>query len=430
MDAVLKGRKLYITIFIISVLGLFVVQYQYLRIGLNLAKVQFNKNIVASSQIIKKYLSSENELTFLIGKSISKDDTYFNTSLDSVQDASSHFLNDFLTDRLASNGITTNFSYQIISKDSTDYLRSPKIFEKDENINTYPIQLEGYLPNLINKNLTLELQFNDINTYFLYQLNGLTIPSLIFMLAIIIVVIWVLRSFYWQRKVLVTTNEFINNLTHELKTPVFSIGLATKILEEDSKEEQKPIIILIREQVSRLKNHIDKVLELGSLEERKKVFDLSIGDFSPNLNKLCEEFQTLSKLDDTQFTYQIPLGKLLIKAEVFHLENAINNLLDNAKKYSNKPIIKLLAEVKNKALQITIIDNGEGIAKKDKQRIFQKYYRVLDGNLYKVKGYGLGLSYVKKVVQNHKGKILLESEIGEGTKISILLPLINHDEFK
>ena len=121
---------------------------------------------------------------------------------------------------------------------------------------------------------------------------------------------------------------------------------------------------------------------------------------------------------------------MFIKAEIFHLENAINNLLDNAKKYSKDPIIKLLTEAKNKTLYITIIDNGEGIAKKDKQRIFQKYYRVLDGNLYKVKGYGLGLSYVKKVVQNHKGKILLESEVGEGTKISIQLPLINHDEFR
>lgn len=406
-------------------LGLFVVQYQYLRIGLNLAKVQFSKSMAASSQMIKKDLSTENELTFLIGKSISNDATYFSISLDSVQEASSYFLNDFLTDRLASNGITTNFSYQIISRDSTDYLRSPKVFGDKEKVNNYPVVLEGYLPNLMHKNLILELQFKDINTYFLYQLNGLTIPSLVFMLAIICVVIWVFRSFYGQRKIIVTTNEFINNLTHELKTPVFSIGLATKILEDDCKEAQRPIILLIREQVNRLKNHIDKVLELGSLEERKKIFNLKEVDFAPNLKNLCEAFLALSKLDNTLFSYEIPERKLLIKAETSHLENAINNLLDNAKKYSKEPEIKLLAEVKQHKLCITIIDNGEGIAKKEQQHIFQKYYRVLDGNLYKVKGYGLGLSYVKKVVQNHKGKIGLESEIGKGTKISIQLPLIH-----
>tara|TARA_R110000868_G_scaffold30589_2_gene112917 strand:- start:33808 stop:35097 length:1290 start_codon:yes stop_codon:yes gene_type:complete len=427
---VLKGKKIYIIVFVVSVLGLFVVQYQYLKIGLNLAKVQFNKNITAASRVIQRDLTQENELTFLIGKSITKDGTYFNLSLDSVQDASSNFLNDFLVDRLAANSITTNFSYQLISRDSTGYLRSPSVFKDKMNLNSYPILLDGYLTNLLGEKLILELQFNDINTYFLYQLNGLTIPSLIFIFAIIIVVIWVLKSFYWQRKVLVTTNEFINNLTHELKTPVFSIGLATKILEKDIKDEQKPILKLIREQVDRLKNHIDKVLELGSLEERKKVFDLQIVDFNPYLNKLCEEFQTLSNLDDIVFKYQIPPGKILIKAEVSHLENTFNNLLDNAKKYSKLSEIILLAEVKRKKLVVRVIDKGEGISKKDKDRVFQKYYRIVDGDLYKVKGYGLGLSYVKKVVQKHNGKIFLESEIGVGTTITIQLPVINYDDFK
>tara|TARA_R110002050_G_scaffold14313_7_gene45274 strand:- start:44561 stop:45850 length:1290 start_codon:yes stop_codon:yes gene_type:complete len=427
---ILKGKKIYIIVFVVSVLGLFVVQYQYLKIGLNLAKVQFNKNITAASRVIQRDLTQENELTFLIGKSITKDGTYFNLSLDSVQEASSNFLNDFLVDRLAANSITTNFSYQLISRDSTGYLRSPSVFKDKMKLNSYPILLDGYLPNLLGEKLILELQFNDINTYFLYQLNGLTIPSLIFILAIIIVVIWVLKSFYWQRKVLVTTNEFINNLTHELKTPVFSIGLATKILEKDIKDEQKPILKLIREQVDRLKNHIDKVLELGSLEERKKVFDLQIVDFNPYLNKLCEEFQTLSTLDDIVFKYKIPPGKILIKAEVSHLENTFNNLLDNAKKYSKFSEIILLAEVKRKKLVVRVIDKGEGISKKDKDRVFQKFYRIVDGDLYKVKGYGLGLSYVKKVVQKHNGKIFLESEVGVGTTITIQLPVINYDDFK
>lgn len=425
----IKGRNIYIILFSIAVLGLFIVQYQYLKIGLNLAKVQFNKNIVAASQVIKSDLSTENELTFLIGKSITKDGTYFAVSLDSVQDASSHFLNDFLKDRLAAKGITTNFSYQIISKDSTYYLHSPKVFDTKEKINTYPIELEGYLSRLVDKRLVLELQFNDINTYFLSQLNGLTIPSLIFMLTIIIVVVWVLKSFYWQRKIIVTTSEFINNLTHELKTPVFSIGLATKLLEKDSTVQQEPIIVLIRQQIDRLKNHIDKVLELGSLESSRSVFNLKRIDFSQNLQRICEEFSMLSKLEEAVFNYELPNQELLIKAESSHLENAINNLLDNAKKYSKNPEIKLVAEVKQKKLFITINDNGEGISKKDKARIFQKYYRVTEGDLYKVKGYGLGLSYVKKVIKNHNGKIYLESELGKGTKITIAIPLINSYEF-
>ncbi|WP_240927705.1 sensor histidine kinase [Cellulophaga sp. Z1A5H] len=382
--------------------------------------------MVAVSSHIKNDLRTENELTFLIGKSITKDGSYFSLSLDSVQDASSHFLNDFLRDRLAAVGITSDFTYQLISRDSTYYLHSPKRFKKEDNIVVFPLELEGYLPKLIGESLFLELHFTDMNAFFLYQLNGLTIPSLIFMFAIILVVVWVLKSFYWQRKVITTTNEFINNLTHELKTPVFSIGLATKLLEQEDVATQKPVIKLIRAQVDRLKNHIDKVLDLASLEGGKRVFTLTTLDFYPNLKNICKEFEAITHLEDVRFEYDLKGEHYRIKAEASHLENAINNVLDNAKKYSDNSKILLNTTVRNKKLLICITDNGTGIAQKEQRLIFQKYYRVVDGNLHKVKGYGLGLSYVKNVVKNHRGKISLDSELGKGTSVVIELPLVSH----
>ncbi|MCG2459547.1 two-component sensor histidine kinase [Flavobacteriaceae bacterium F89] len=422
----MKKRRIYIIVFVVSVLGLAVIQYKYLSIGLNLAKVQFNQKIALTSQELKKELRNKDELTFLIGKAITNDDTYFKLSLDSVQDASKYFLNDFITEKLVNNGIDTDFSFRIFSKDSTYYLTAPVVFANDENLIKYPLELEGYLPELLHTRVILELQFKDINTYFLSQLNGLTIPSLIFLTAIIVVVIWVLRSFYWQRRLITTTNEFINNLTHELKTPVFSIGLATKMLEADAPIENKPILGIIRQETERLKKHIDKVLELGSMETRKKVFDLYELDFKPYLQKLCEEFLLMAPLEKLEFSYNLDSGKYPIKADVFHLENAINNLLDNAKKYSGNPIISLTGKTKKDLLHIEVSDNGHGISEKDQMRIFQKYYRVSNGDLHKVAGYGLGLSYVKKVVQGHKGKINLVSKVGQGTTISIIIPLIKH----
>lgn len=376
-----------------------------------------------ASQTIKKDLFEENELTFLVGKSISKDDSYFNLSLDSVQSATGHFLNDFLKNRLAVNGIAAEFSYQLFSRDSTYYLTSPVVFEKEDKLNAYPIELEGYLPALMGKSLVLELQFKDINTYFLVQLNGLTIPSLIFMLAIILVVIWVLRSFYWQGKLITTTNEFINNLTHELKTPVFSIGLATKILEKDLDEKHKPIVEIIRQQIERLKVHIDKVLELGSMENNRKVLVFEDVDFRPTIQRLCEEFQTLGALEHIQFSCELEGGEYHLYAAVSHLENAIINLLENAKKYSENPKIHLKACKVQKYLVVSVADNGIGVDKKDRQRIFDKYFRVTHGNLYTVKGYGLGLHYVKHVVDSHKGHIKVESELGKGTTIILEIPL-------
>lgn len=420
----MKRRTLYIAIFVVSVLGLAFVQYKYLEIGLNLAKVQFNKKIAQTGQTIKEELRQKDGLTFLLGEALMENNTYFTIGIDSIKEASNYFLNDYLTSRLVDNGIETDFSYAIYAKDSTYYLKSPKGFQAKESTNYYPIELEGYLPTLLEQRLILELQFKDINNYFLFQLNGLTIPSLIFMLAIVAVVIWVLRSFYWQRSVITTTNEFVNNLTHELRTPVFAIGLATKILEEDINEQKKPIIKIIKHELNRLNGHIDRVLELGSLETRKKVFQLQTMDMRLLLQKICEDFKTLTSLEDVFFSYTLAEGKYPIKGEASHLENAINNVLDNAKKYADKPEIHLNAYLRGEKVIISITDNGMGIGKREKSRIFQKYYRIPNGNIHKVKGYGLGLSYVKRVMDGHRGQITIDSVENKGTTVTLIVPLV------
>lgn len=419
----MNARVIYITIFITAIFGLFIVQYQYLKIGLNLAKTQFNKNIGTASQDIKNDLLTENQLSFLVGQAITNNDSYFDLSLDSIQDASKRFLNDFIAHRLSENGIETDFSYRLFTRDSSFYLKSQQSFKANTDLVKYPIGIDGYLPNLLKRNIILELQFKNLNQYFLSQLNGLTIPSLSFMIVIIVIFIWVLRSFYWQRRVITTTNAFINNLTHELKTPVFSIGLATKILEENIEESKKPILLIIRQQIDRLNNHIDKVLELGQLEFRKKIIQLKEIDFKVNLVKFCHDFETLSKLENIQFSYELKGEHYYIKAEESHLENVISNLLDNAQKYSDNPVIELKAFMNKNELLIMISDNGVGINNKEKQLIFKKYYRVSNSNVHKIKGYGLGLTYVKEVVKKHKGKVRIDSEPGKGTTFIVSIPL-------
>ncbi len=419
----MKRRNLYIIILIVSVLGLFIVQYQYLNIGLNLAKVQFQRKIGNSMQIIKEDLATQNQLTFLMGQAMTLDDSYFALSLDSIQDASRHFLNDFITHRLTEEGIDKDFSFRLFSKDSSDYISSPITYPKEEQLISYPIELDGYLPELLDKNLILELQFKDLNRYYFFQLNGLTIPSLLFLAGILFVIVWVLKSFYWQQNVITTTNDFINNLTHELKTPVFSIGLATKILEEKSSESQKEVIQIIKDQNNRLKQHIEKVLELSTLESKKRLFKLAPLDFKPNLETLCLQFAAIASLESVSFTYQLKGDQYSIRAEVDHLENAINNLLDNAKKYSEHPNIELTAEVLKEQLVISIKDNGIGLSKKDLERIFQKYYRVSQGDTHRVMGYGLGLSYVSEIIKRHKGKIKVQSEPQKGTIVYLYIPI-------
>jgi len=413
-------------IFIVSVIGLGITQYRYLRIGLNLAQVRFNQNIGTSVKAIQTDLSYNNKLTFLLGKAITNDDTYFNTKLDSLKDASVYFLNDFLAYKLLVNGIKTNFEYKIYVKDTMLFLKSKNFIEQKSELKRYPIQLKGYLPNLVHQNVILELQFNNINKYFLSQLNGLTIPSFIFLLAIILVVIWVLKSFYWQQNIITRTNDFINNLTHELKTPVFSIGLATKMLRPNETEETKPYLDIIKNENERLKEQIENVLQLAKFEGKNNNIKFEKTDFNPYLKKLCEDFKMASKMEEVVFNYDIVEDYFNLKCHPKHLSNALNNLLDNAKKYSFKnPNIYLKASVISNKLRISITDNGIGIKKENQKNIFKKHFRISSGDLYTVKGYGLGLYYVKKMINLHRGKILLESKLNEGTKITVVLPIIN-----
>lgn len=146
-------------------------------------------------------------------------------------------------------------------------------------------------------------------------------------------------------------------------------------------------------------------------------------DFKPYLKNLCEEFHCLISMEGVSFSYNLEPGEYSIKAEIFHLENAVNNLLDNAKKYSENPEVALEAKKLGDKLKISVCDNGEGISKKDQTRIFTKYYRITNGNLHDVKGYGLGLNYVKEVVEAHQGNVAIDSAKGKGTKITISIPI-------
>lgn len=421
----MKKRYIYIGVFLVSIVGLAIVQYQYLRIGLSLAKVQFDSKIDRVGALVANSLNEENKLTYLIGEGIRRDTSFFKVSVDSLQNVGNMFLDDFIRDQLLNQGIESDFTYTLFTKDSSYVLHSTNSFEGMDDVDSYPIDLEGYFPQLLGKPVVLDLKFENLHNYFLAKLNGLTFPSILFLIGICATIFWVLRTYYWQSNVITTTNEFINNLTHELKTPVFSIGLATKILDESANEKQKPVLGIIRQQVGRLSGHIEKVLELASLESGKSVITLTKVDFKPYLENLCAEFKTLVAIENGIFNYDLAGENYILNAEVFHLENAINNILDNAKKYSPEPEIHLKAYKDSHRLVVEVTDNGIGISKEESQRVFRKFYRVTNGDLHSVKGYGLGLSYVKKVIKKHGGKVQMSSEEKKGTKVRLTIPIVS-----
>lgn len=385
--------------------------------------MQFNEKVEKAMVDIKNGLRSENELTFLLASAMQRDTSYFKTSPDSVLDASSYFLNDFLNESLVQHGIEADFVYSLMTRDSSYYLKSPKSIDEKDRSEEFPILLEGYLPNSFEQRFILNLKFRDLNRYFLSQLNGLTFPSILFLIGILGVIIWALRTYYWQRKVITTTDAFINNLTHELKTPVFSISLASKMLKGKVDDSTLTFVDIIGQQSERLTSHIDKVLELATMERKKTIVELKPIDFFPSLEKACRDFEVLTALEKVDFAYELKDKTFPIKGESFHLQNVVNNLLDNAKKYAVDPKIELKAWQEHKEVIIAIKDNGVGIPKAEQQKVFEKYYRGDTGNTHGVKGFGLGLNYVRTIVRQHHGKIKLDSELAKGTTVTLKIPM-------
>ncbi|TNF73073.1 MAG: HAMP domain-containing histidine kinase [Bacteroidetes bacterium] len=421
-----RKRIFFISLFVVSVVGLAIIQYRYLRIGLNLARVQFSQKIAEAGAEIRQDLYGRNQLTFLLANALEQDTSFFRTDPAQLTDASRYFLKDYLRERLVDHQIDRDFSFSLMARDSSYYLQSTAVIPEEEQGYTYPMELQGYLPERFGKRMVLQLEFRNLNRYFLSQLSGLTLPTLLFLVGIVAVVLWVLRTYYWQRKVITTTNEFINNLTHELRTPVFSISLAAKILNEKLADSYREYTESILNQTKKLSTHIDKVLELGALEHTRTLIQKEELNFRPVLDRLCRDFLDRCQMEGQEFEYRLEEGPYPMRASVFHLENAVNNLLDNARKYGEDSEISLAAGVRGDLLEIKIRNGGTPIPPEALEELFKKYYRLPRGDRQKIRGYGLGLSYVRTIAERHQGKVSIRSNPKIGTVVEFVLPLLRH----
>jgi signal transduction histidine kinase len=223
-------------------------------------------------------------------------------------------------------------------------------------------------------------------------------------------------------------NEFINNLTHELKTPVFSIGLASTILKEHLEkgniEKAHQFLKMIGRENEKLKTHIDKVLELATLESPNYQLEMQSADLIQLAQEVVDGFKI--KVDNKNGTLitDFPKTPLMANLDATHFKNVVQNLLENALKYSpNEVDIKVTIEEVNNAAQLIIRDKGTGISPEFQRKIFDKFYRVPSKNLHEVKGFGLGLNYVQKIVEAHGGNISVESEVDKGAIFIVEIPL-------
>ncbi len=253
---------------------------------------------------------------------------------------------------------------------------------------------------------------------------------LCFLLLVVLVLgfIFNIYSFLRQKKMSEMKSDFVNNITHEFKTPIATISLASEMLLKPSvlasEAKARKYAGIIYDENIRLKNQVDHVLQLAVLDRGLYHLKYKSMDMHQLIHKIAESFQLLLK--EKKGTVRIHLDAVnhQVYADPMHIENIINNLLDNAEKYSTGiPDITLSTFNRNDHIVVAVDDKGIGISAENQKHIFRKMYRVHTGNLHDVKGFGLGLYYVKSLVEAHNGNVNLHSEPEKGSRFEISLPL-------
>lgn len=235
-----------------------------------------------------------------------------------------------------------------------------------------------------------------------------------------------LTALYRQKKAADVKNDFINNMTHEFKTPISTISLACEAISDGSityAEAKELFIPTIRDENNRLQKMVENILLTARLNKGQLRMNVEIVDIHQLINKIIHSISLQISASKGKITQQLNAINYRIFADPIHIENIIINLTENAIKYSgNAPTIEIRTHNEGKNIVIEVEDHGIGIAKKEQKHIFQEFYRVSQGNRHDTKGFGLGLGYVKKIVSLHHGNISVKSELNEGSTFIISLP--------
>lgn len=333
-------------------------------------------------------------------------------------------LNQIIKTHLRDNGLNMSFEYAITSANNSVIYHSPK-HNKKSNSERFTVQL--FPSDVFSAKSFIEIYFPRQANYMIKSIGILVLAS-IFLTAIIVVIFSIsIFIIFKQKKISEIRNDFVSNMTHELKTPISTISLAAQMMSDKSiptdRKNFEHLGKVVLDESKRLGSQVEKVLQMARFERGQIKFRIKDVAVNQVIGNIINNFRL--QLDNRNGTIEfIPDEEVTeIKIDEVHFTNIIVNLLENAVKYCKiDPCIVVATHVYKEGVRITIKDNGIGISRDNQKRIFEQFYRIPTGNVHNVKGFGIGLSYVKTIVDSFKGTVSVESELNKGSKFIIILP--------
>jgi len=418
-----KIFPLIVVLISLSVIGILFIQMSWITNAIKLKHEEFQQEIQnalfqTKNSILDRFYFKSKEIIYDEQSKLHYLEVNF-----TVQQLSDDEVSDAITRALQLNNIKQPFEYCITNIYKFP-IKSSAGFRQD--VTTPYIELSPD-NNSLNQE-TLYLYVNEDKNQVLREMWWMILSSIIFTTIIILAFALTVRTLFNQKKISEIKSDFINNMTHELKTPLATISLAIDALTNEKvihdADKIKIYSSMIKEENKRMNKQVEKILQAARLEKEEIKLNLQSLDAHQVIYKIADNLALQMQEKNGELLLKLNATNSIIQADEVHFSNIIFNLLDNAMKYSNdSPRIEVeTITASNGMLQIKIKDHGIGMDKETQSRIFEKFYRAHTGNLHNVKGFGLGLSYVKAIVDAHDGKIKVESTPGKGSTFTISMP--------